>query len=151
IAHTDSGLDEELIVGFVTAYQEVTPLTSGEIWAMPIMLRLVLVENLRRLCSHMLTTCTYRRKAVEILDALESDSGAVKLPQTHGCSTLVLELIEILRGVSGKRYSFGVHELSERLGQPQEMLDHCVHVEQQRLAANQVSIGNVITSMRLLS
>ena len=64
---------------------------------------------------------------------------------------LVLELIEILRGPAASRYSFGVNELSERLGQPQHMLDDCVHVEQQRLAANQVSIGNVITSMRLLS
>ena len=51
IVHTDSGLDEELIVGFVAAYQEVTPLTTGEIWAMPIMLRLVLVENLRAGCA----------------------------------------------------------------------------------------------------
>ena len=31
------------------------------------------------------------------------------------------------------------------------MLDECVRREQQRLAANQVSIGNAITSMRLIS
>ena len=88
IVHTDSGLDEELIVGFVTAYQEVTPLTSGEIWAMPIMLRLVLVENLRRICSHMLTTSTYRQRALELLDDLEAGKTVVDLPETHGCSTL---------------------------------------------------------------
>ena len=54
VVHTDSSLDEELIAGFIASYQQVTPLTSGEIWAVPIMLRLVLVENLRRLCGHML-------------------------------------------------------------------------------------------------
>ena len=31
------------------------------------------------------------------------------------------------------------------------MLDDCVRREQQRLASNQVSIGNAITSMRLIS
>ena len=50
VVHSDSSLDEELIAGFIAAYQRAVPLTSGEIWAVPIMLRLVLVENLRRIC-----------------------------------------------------------------------------------------------------
>ncbi len=51
VVHGDSSLDEELISGFIAAYQRVVPLTSGELWAVPIMLRVVLVENLRRLCA----------------------------------------------------------------------------------------------------
>ena len=51
----------------------------------------------------------------------------------------------------GRQYGIGMHELVDRLNQPQEMLDECVRQEQQRLAANQVSIGNLITSMRLIS
>src|SRR5262249_32886820 len=55
IAHTDSCLDENNITRFVQAYQKVTPLTIGELWAVPIMLRLGLLENLRRLSRQMLS------------------------------------------------------------------------------------------------
>src|SRR5678815_3278398 len=48
VAHTDSRFDRELLLRFVRAYQEVSPLTIGELWAVAITLRIVLVENLRR-------------------------------------------------------------------------------------------------------
>ena len=46
VAHTDSHFDTELLCRFVRAYQEVQPLTIGELWAVAITLRIVLVENL---------------------------------------------------------------------------------------------------------
>ena len=49
VAHTDSRFDPEMLVRFVRAYQEVQPLTIGELWAVSITLRIVLVENLGRL------------------------------------------------------------------------------------------------------
>ena len=48
IAHGDGLVDPDSLRSFVTAYQTVTILTFGELWAIPIMLRLALVENLRR-------------------------------------------------------------------------------------------------------
>ena len=48
VAHTDSRFDPEMLRRFVRAYQEVQPLTIGELWAVAITLRIVLVENLRR-------------------------------------------------------------------------------------------------------
>src|SRR6266481_8249719 len=49
VAHTDSRADPETLRRFVHAYQRVQPLTIGELWAVAITLRVVLVENLRRL------------------------------------------------------------------------------------------------------
>ena len=49
IAHGDGRVDAETISRFVAAYQSVTPLRLGELWAIPIMLRLALIENLRRM------------------------------------------------------------------------------------------------------
>src|SRR5262249_40435772 len=49
VAHTDSRLDSENITRFAQAYQTVAPLSSGEVWAVPIKLRVALAENLRRL------------------------------------------------------------------------------------------------------
>ncbi len=48
VAHTDSRFDPEALRRFVLAYQRVQPLTIGELWAVAITLRIVLVENLRR-------------------------------------------------------------------------------------------------------
>ncbi len=51
VAHTDSRFDPELLRRFVRAYQKVQPLTIGELWAVTISLRVVLVENLRRVAD----------------------------------------------------------------------------------------------------
>ena len=53
VAHTDSELDEPRIIRFVQAFQDVAPLTIGELWALPTMCRVVLIENLRRLAEQM--------------------------------------------------------------------------------------------------
>src|SRR5205085_529221 len=51
IAHGDGRIDGEGLRRFVAAYQTVAPLKLGELWAVPIMLRLALVENLRRVAA----------------------------------------------------------------------------------------------------
>ena len=48
IAHGDGRVDPENLSRFVAAYQSVTSLKLGELWAIPTMLRLALIENLRR-------------------------------------------------------------------------------------------------------
>ena len=63
VAHCDSCLDEGHITRFVTAFQTITPLTIGELWAIPIMLRLVVVDNLRRLAAQILRACADRNAA----------------------------------------------------------------------------------------
>ena len=49
IRHSDSRLDRQLLLRFMNSYQTVAPLTIGELWAWPSMLKLALIENLRRL------------------------------------------------------------------------------------------------------
>ena len=51
ISHGDGRLNPEGLGSFVASYQEMTPLTLGELWAIPIMLRLALLENLRRVAA----------------------------------------------------------------------------------------------------
>jgi len=51
IAHSDGRIDPENLVAFIKAYQKVSNLNLGELWAIPIMLRLALIENLRRLAG----------------------------------------------------------------------------------------------------
>jgi cyclic beta-1,2-glucan synthetase len=70
IAHTDSRLDEESLRRFIRAYQQVTPLTIGEMWAASITLRLALVETLRRLTVRVVAAREEREEADRLADDL---------------------------------------------------------------------------------
>src|SRR5260221_6431976 len=70
IAHTDSHLDTETLRRFINAYQKVSPLSIGELWAVPISLRLALVENLRRLATRIGLSRTERDEADRLADRL---------------------------------------------------------------------------------
>src|SRR5262249_2710965 len=145
-----SSLDQELIVAFVEAYQTAAALTSGEIWAVPIMLRLVLVENLRRLCCHVLAAREHRRHAEKLV---ESWRGGAPPPAPQGDidhSLLAMHLMDRLRESNPEERGISLAEVAGRLGHPHDALEELVRKEQQRMAADQVSIGNVITSMQLL-
>src|SRR3546814_4628530 len=54
ISHGDGRVDVESLGRFIAAYQSATPLTLGELWAIPIMLRLALIENLRRVSAQVI-------------------------------------------------------------------------------------------------
>src|SRR5205807_9938261 len=70
VAHTDSRFDDETLRRFVRAYQREQPLTIGELWAVAISLRVVLVENLRRLAERLVRSRTAREQAAGLADRL---------------------------------------------------------------------------------
>ena len=70
VAHMDSRFDPEMLRRFVRAYQRVQPLTIGELWAVAITLRIVLVENLRRGAKRIVTGRAARREADALADRL---------------------------------------------------------------------------------
>ena len=72
VAHTDGAFDEELLTRFLCAYQETRELTLGELWALPTTLRVVLVENLRRLAERLGTNKAAREIANLVGDHIES-------------------------------------------------------------------------------
>src|SRR5213594_741816 len=70
IAHTDSHLDTETLRRFINTYQKVSPLSIGELWAVPISLRIALVENLRRLATRIVSSRAEREQADKLADKL---------------------------------------------------------------------------------
>src|SRR6202030_2224234 len=70
VAHTDSRFDPETLRRFVCAYQRVQPLTIGELWAVAITMRVVLVENLRRAADSIVRGRAARQEADELADDL---------------------------------------------------------------------------------
>ena len=70
VAHTDGAFDEELLVHYLLAYQESRELTLGEMWALPTTLRVLLIENLRRLAERVATQKAAREVANLVCDDL---------------------------------------------------------------------------------
>src|SRR5450432_645588 len=72
VAHTDSAFDEDLLVHFLRAYQETRELTLGELWDLPTTLRVVLIENLRRLAERVAANKAAREVANLCCDRLDA-------------------------------------------------------------------------------
>ena len=76
VAHTDGAFDEDLLMHFLSAYQETRELNLGEMWALPTTLRVVLIENLRRLAERVATNKAAREVANLCCDRIETYTAA---------------------------------------------------------------------------
>ena len=97
IQHSDGRLDPERLVRFVTAFQTVAPLTIGELWAWPSMLKLGLIENLRSLAEGILEGREQRLAAEAHLVPLEGGEMPLEpLPRTLH-SAFVVHVLQRVR------------------------------------------------------
>src|SRR6185437_6202521 len=156
ISHTDSNLDDAHITHFVQAFQTLAPLTIGELWAVPTMLRLGLIENLCRMAEHMLRVWDERRRAEAWVEPLVHPAGADPGDRRPGLANtpsqpsdpFVVRALEVLRQ-EGRPAA--LEEVEEYLSRRGVNVNEVVRRENQRQAVNQVSVGNCMTSLRLLS
>src|SRR5713101_5052063 len=75
LRHSDSRIDRQQLAVFVNSYQRVAPLTIGELWAWPSMLKLALIENLRRLAAVTLESRRARLAADAYVKRMEREAG----------------------------------------------------------------------------
>jgi cyclic beta-1,2-glucan synthetase len=159
VEHTDSRFDPETLRRFVRAYQRQQPLAIGELWAIAISVRLVLVENLRRLAVRIVERRRAREEADAISDALLGVGGQPPadarpiLRALEGrplSGPFAVRLIERLRE-QDPAVTPAVPWLAERLAAQDVTADAIVRSEQQEQVSTHVTVRNVITSMRLLS
>ena len=152
VAHTDSRFDPEVLCRYVKAYQEVQPLTIGELWALAITLRIVLIENLRRLAETEVCDRALRQQADSLADRLlaaESPPPAMShempLPDAFA-----VQLVYRLRDQDPK-VTPALTWLDRRLASRGTTADAIVRDELQRQGAASVTVQNIVTSMRLIS
>jgi cyclic beta-1,2-glucan synthetase len=158
VAHTDSRFDPQMLCRFVQAYQRIQPLTIGELWAVAITLRVVLVENLRRLAEDIVNRQAARLEANALADRLlgvgdrEAEPADMILRSFKRPlpTAFAAQLVQRLRDEDPKVMP-ALLWLDSRLTAQGTTADGIVHQEQQRQGAVNVTIRNVITSMRLMS
>ncbi len=161
ISHGDGRVDCDSLSRFVSAYQATTPLKLGELWAIPIMLRLALIENLRRVASRVMANWDDRNLADDWADRLaetaEQDPKSVVLtvadmaraspPMT---SSFVAELARRLQGQSAA-LALPLSWIEQHLAESGLSIERLVSADAQQQAADQVAVSNSIASLRLLS
>jgi cyclic beta-1,2-glucan synthetase len=159
VAHTDSRFEPEILHRFCTAYQRVQPLAIGELWAIAISLRVVLIENLRRLATGLIRRREQRERADELADALlaEGDAGlepsALTLRSLERAalpSALASHLFQRLRDHDPASIA-ALPWLHGRFAEQQTSAEDVVHKEHQTQGAVNASVRNIITSLRTIA
>ena len=160
ISHSDGRIDMESVSQFLQAYNNITNLQIGELWAIPIMLRLALIENLRRVSSRIAIDRIHRNLAdywaKEMISTTESDPKNLILVIADMARSnpplersFVAEMIRQLRG-KGPTLAQALNWMEERLAENGQTSNELVQAENQKQAADQVSVSNSIGSLRLL-
>ena len=158
VAHTDSYFDADNLRKFVTAYQTVTPLSIGELWAVAITLRIVLIENLRRLVDQITAGRLARADADQLTENLlmSDHSHAVLLKDIQNrwaeplSEIFAAQLAKRLRD-QDPRTTAVLEWLEQRLASQHLRIEDVVLHSQLSEGASNVSVRNVINSMRWIS
>ncbi|HCY75140.1 MAG TPA: cyclic beta 1-2 glucan synthetase [Ignavibacteriales bacterium] len=160
ISHGDGRVDPENLNRFVAAYQTVTTLKIGELWAIPIMLRLALIENLRRVAVRVAAGRIERNladywadKMIEIVEQdpkslilVVADMARSNPPMT---TPFVSEITRKLQGLSHILAS-PLTWIEQHLSDSGQTIEQLIQIGNQQQAADQVSISNCIGSHRFL-
>ncbi len=140
VAHSDSLVEEAALARFIDAYQEQSALTLGELWAIPVMLRLALIENLRRLGARLADTQRQRALAAEwaarMADTAERRPG-----------DLILLVADMARAVQPLQAAFGA-ELAQRLEGRGAVLAQVLEWVGARLADNGLALDTLVAHDR---
>ena len=160
ISHTDGRIDASHLNSFVAGYQEIVPLKLGELWAIPIMLRLALIENLRRVAVRLSVMRKDRDQAEawadRILQVADTNPSRLivvvgEMAQAHPSLSQAF-VTEFLRRMQEKSspVKLAVSWIEERLAEDGLTVEQLVQSDSQHQAMTQVSVGNCIGSLRFL-
>src|SRR5947208_5851714 len=149
VRHSDSRIDRQKLAVFVNSYQRVAPLTIGELWAWPSMLKLALIENLRRLAEEMLSARAERSAADTYISRMEegAEHAVLALPPFLDAA-FVVQLLHRVREY-GLRLLPIRTAVDEHLASRETTAEDAIRAEHQRQGVSQVSVANAITSLRL--
>ncbi len=158
VRHSEALIGEPEINAFLEAFQTRSQLSTGELWAMPLMLRLVLTASISRRAIEV------RRRMLEA-ELAEFWAYRLQVVARGDPDQLYLAMAELTRSIPAPSANFGfyllghLHDaelaLMEVQGWLQRTLDRglaeLTQNEQTRQAALQLYLSNAITSLRNLS
>ena len=156
VAHTDSNLDADQLGRFVSVYESRQALSLGELWAVPIHLRIVLVENLRRVAELMVTASSDRQRADRVADRLLGLAGeavplAVAQPSQDASRVSRAFVVQLMRRLTEHRVEDALLWLEHVVIERGWDVDELIQGEHHKQAAATVTMRNIFRSLRLLT
>ncbi|HWQ29362.1 MAG TPA: glucoamylase family protein [Negativicutes bacterium] len=161
VSHTDGRFDDKQLVSFVEAYQTQSLLSSGELWAIPMMVRMALIEHIRHVCENIEESQEQWQKAEKLAEQLLSfkDRKPEELLGIAKESMKHLEAIDPSYGehLLNRLKQHGIEiapiikYIDERLSEQHTTSESITHLEHREQASRQVSMGNSITSLRIIA
>ena len=157
VAHSDSHFDPEILRRFVETYQKTQPLTIGELWALAITLRIVMIENLRRLSRRVVTGLEARRQADGVADRIlglvETEKSALvftELDRVADRNAYLVQLLQRLRYHDPERTPAvkWLHEMLAQEGRTDEGLAGEIH---RAMGEDNITVRNIITGFRAMT
>jgi cyclic beta-1,2-glucan synthetase len=155
-ALTDGELNEDSLTAYIQNYQEISPLTIAEIWAIPLFLRIALLRRLAEIVEQIQErreVCLFVERLLSQLKPYKSDPAALNTALDKAgldmplSGPLIVHLVSHLR--EWEDDSAAVREwLQCKLENGAESLDQIQTYEYQLQAAYQVQTGNLIGSLR---
>ncbi|SFB26911.1 cyclic beta-1,2-glucan synthetase [Rhizobium sp. NFR07] len=156
VAHTHSGVNRETLAAMVEGFQENEPLEIGEIWALPSFIRFVLIENLRRIATRVDRSRNMRKAAndtadeiIRLNDEAESAKVLAGVESLARDNTFAAQFLYRLRNAS-QASGFATSWLEQRLAAAGTDAETVTQAEQSRLSSGNVTMGNIIKSLRLI-
>ncbi len=161
VSHSDGRIDIDNLSVFINSYQTITNLKLGELWAIPIMLRLGLIENLRRVAVRVAIDRVDRnlanywaKKMIEVDENTPTDLILIIADMARSkppiLGAFVSEITRQLRG-KGTDLALALNWIEQRLSESGLTGVELVNAEIKKQAADQVSVSNSINSLRLLN
>ena len=153
VAMTNADIEIDALTEAVEGYQTVRTLTIAELWALPAFLRFMLLENLRRLSDIVVDARESRQAADALADALGRAA-----PEAHR-ALLAANRPRLADPTFAMQLSYRLSEAAEvdeaaetwlhrGLSQEGRSLEQIVQGEYARQSATNVSVGNVVRSLR---
>ena len=158
VAHNDSEFDPDSLADFVNEYQTVAPLTIGELWAVAISLRLILIENLKRISQRIMNSRKDRDTADRLADTLlnntERHQNFLRVLDRFGehniSNSFAVQFMQRMRE-QNELAEEALSWLAAKLKPLGRSLESTVSDEHHRQSAANVTVRNIVTSMRLIS
>ncbi|CAN7297936.1 GH36-type glycosyl hydrolase domain-containing protein [Pararhizobium sp. LjRoot238] len=154
VAHTHSTVSRESLTAMVAGFQNHETFKIGELWALPSILRFVLIENLRRIAIRVDRSRGMRKKANDVADQIvrlgEPERFRSVLADAQPLTadnTFVTQLLYRLRDGS-QTSGYVITWLEEQLEKRGSNVEEALVAEQNRLSSGNATMSNIIRSLR---
>ncbi|UNF43904.1 protein ndvB [Bartonella krasnovii] len=156
IAHTDSIFSQKTLTAMINGFQEVCALKIGELWALPSVIQMLLIENVRRLALRIEQTRTMRQLAHKVADKIFLTYNETKLHTLFTCyapftvyPSFSAHLFYRLRSASVDSTT-ALNWLEQQLHSQGSSLEIATTDEHLRQAEDGVTMGNIIRTLKAL-